>query len=428
MIALNDGEQHTVLRRFLWTEVVIPAQERLTQEQSDGGVYSASTTTTPTQVVVNDYIAEMIGSVQSLLLSNPSDGSGGDPNAANLAAMTTIVGDFVVRWAMKVMFDVFVEDDMLQTIRRLFLASDVAIFPFWAEPFASNMTYEEGQAIEESYKKVSSFLLSEAPVLRDYIPSEKSYNLSKKEYADLVVASLCSVQLLGVQQFLFSIFNVILPHYSNATDDAQLDPNDAHALASALLEALRLNAVVKTVNVILPSDTQINVGGTERSIPAGTTIAGSLALASWDETEFGDPFVYNASRPNLWSHSVGFGSAFGFDPSSLDVDINQMPPGRSCLGQNLVMKLGVDVLAASIKMEEAAIIEEEEERGDSLTSVECLSKFEALGFEADNFFLYDRYFKDDSKFIFPAAGVYKGVEGIEGTSNALPILTTMTMH
>ena len=36
LIALNDGEQHTVLRRFLWTEVVVPAQERLTQEQSDG--------------------------------------------------------------------------------------------------------------------------------------------------------------------------------------------------------------------------------------------------------------------------------------------------------------------------------------------------------------------------------------------------------
>ncbi|KAG7343646.1 cytochrome P450 [Nitzschia inconspicua] len=396
LLAMSDGGSdtdegrsgvHDILRKAMIDTIIVPAQQRVLDSSL--------------QSELNIFIDEMIEQLDK-------EAKMGTPDV-NTTLTTDVVGTFVTKWAFKVILDMDVDPQIISVIKTLFLMPSLSIYGFWVEPFASQLSFEDGAKIIAAFDSLVS-VVERSPVLQGYSPSESNFFLTKYDYARELAAFFSGASLLGVQHFILNIFTRIVP----SDDYVLLDPDDSHMLGNALLEAARFNPPVKNVNVILSENTSFKVGGADQTFPAGTSVMASILLSGFDEDFFPDSYTFDVERANLKSSLLTFAS-MGYDPQySFDTG------RRSCLGQHLVFKLSTDVLSAWLRRNGGPSIPSTGNSpslsggsiGEIPTSA-CVAKFAALGFESDNFHLYHRYFRDDSKFIYPPAGVYQGTLAIE---------------
>ncbi|KAG7371567.1 cytochrome P450 [Nitzschia inconspicua] len=377
---------HDALRKAMIDTIIVPAQQRILESNL--------------QSELNSFIDELIEQLDT-------EAKMGTPDV-NMTLTTDIVGTFVTKWAFKVILDMDVDPQVMAAIKTLFLMPSLSIYGFWVEPFASQLSFEDGAKIIAAFDSLVS-VVERSPVLHSYSPSEANFFLTKYDYARELAAFFSGASLLGVQHFILNIFTRIVP-----SDDYELlNPDDSHMLGNALLEAARFNPPVKNVNVILSQNTSLQVGGADKSFPAGTSVMASILLSGFDENFFPDSYTFDVERANLKSNILTF-AAMGYD-LQYSFDTGR----RSCLGQHLVFKLSLDVLSAWLRRDGGPSISFVGNSpslsggiGEIPTSA-CVAKFSSLGFESDNFHLYHRYFRDDSKFIYPPAGVYQGPLAIE---------------
>jgi hypothetical protein len=395
------------LRQSMIQDIIVPAQERVRQDAD-------------TQAVLAGHVENLVARLEAEARMGTTE--------VNQTMTVDLVADFVVQWAIKALLDMDIDPQVAALIKTLFLMPSLQIYGLWVEPFASQVSFEDGTKLAAAFDSLVTFVEA-SPPLQDYVPSANNFFLTKYDYARELAGFFSGAALLGVQHFVLNIFTqLVMPSSSSSTDiDLLLDPQDTHGLGKALLEAARFNPPVKNVNVVLPSDAALPVGvggGSDKIFPAGTSVMASILLSGFDERVFPDAYSLDVERPNLASNMLTF-AALGYDPQySFDQG------RRSCLGQHLVVQAGTDVLAAWLRRQSSSLGSTGASTGnDSVTaaaaavttttpsggisSTACMTQFAALGFESDNFHLYHRYFRDDSKFIYAAAGVYQGAQAIE---------------
>ncbi|KAL3917092.1 MAG: hypothetical protein SGILL_004874 [Bacillariaceae sp.] len=372
---------HGILRQNLIDTFMIPAQNRVKSDEE-------------TRDALQQYTDELIQNLQSLE---------GGPHS-NIEATTDFIRTFASRWVMKAMFEIELNDDTLALMRSLFMEGRFLAFSM--EPLASQISFEDGLKLSEAIESAVA-LVESTPAVRNYAPTASSFNLSKEEYTKFV-----TTVLLGVSPMLAVLIRNFFTEIPIDQLDA-LNPDNHLEIGRAVLESTRLNPAAKHVNTILSEDTILNVNGSPKLFPAGTPVAASILLASRDSEKFPNPHEFEI-RDNHEEDLITFATP-GNNTST------DLFPGRSCMGKHLAIKAGTDVLTALVRYHQTkSPSETSHNMTHSSKNVEsefqpqdCLAKFSALNFRFDNFHLYERYFRDDSTFILPAAGRYVGAQNIQ---------------
>eukprot|EP00558_Chaetoceros_sp_UNC1202_P006922 CAMPEP_0197237356 /NCGR_PEP_ID=MMETSP1429-20130617/4202_1 /TAXON_ID=49237 /ORGANISM="Chaetoceros sp., Strain UNC1202" /LENGTH=415 /DNA_ID=CAMNT_0042696339 /DNA_START=112 /DNA_END=1362 /DNA_ORIENTATION=- len=175
--------------------------------------------------------------------------------------------------------------------------------------------------------KVKKYILA-SPLMESYTPSGSNGNESADGYAGWILSLAGIAGIIGSSTLSLQVVRGI-------PSDLQIDLGDRKMLMLAVLEAARKQSPVNNINVILPSPRSMVVNGKQRTLRAGTVVAGSIGLASLDRDEFKEPNSFNMERENLLSSTVNFNSV-GFDPNGSG--------RRTCPGRNIAMKLACDIL------------------------------------------------------------------------------------
>jgi hypothetical protein len=186
-------------------------------------------------------------------------------------------------------------------------------------------------------RQAVKFIL-QSPLMEDYEPNEDNANLPKEEYARLLLDILGIAGMIGTSNLLIEVLTSIPDHAS-----AEIDTDDRHDIARAVLEAARARAPVNTINTILPKEKTIVVNGKEKSIAAGTVVAGSIGLACLDPGTFPNPDAFDHHRENLLEATVIFNSV-GYEAEGAGK--------RTCPGRTVAMEIACEVL---ILQREAAL-------------------------------------------------------------------------
>ena len=181
--------------------------------------------------------------------------------------------------------------------------------------------------------KAVSFIF-DSPLLSAYTPNEDNANLSKEEYARLLLDILGIAGIIGTGSLLVEIMTQI-------PDDAEIDVTDEHDVAKAVLEAARRRAPVNNINVIIPKAMTININGKPKTIKAGTVVAGSIGLASLDPGVFPNPNTFDHHRENLLKATMNFNSV-GYSPEGAGK--------RTCPGRTVAVKMA----SAALLLQRAA--------------------------------------------------------------------------
>lgn len=167
-----------------------------------------------------------------------------------------------------------------------------------------------------------------SPALENYVPSNESANLDKRNYAENILCVVSIAGCLGSMNLCMNVVDLIPKDYPINLDDKK-------EVTLAILEAARIKAPVNNVNVILQNDFVVTIKGRSYSLPKGTIVAGSIGLASVDPVQFPNPSKFDPKRDNLMSSTLNFNHV-GFSP----IGSGQ----RQCPGRNIAVKLASDLL------------------------------------------------------------------------------------
>lgn len=178
-------------------------------------------------------------------------------------------------------------------------------------------------------RRAVKFIL-QSPLMNDYVPNEDNANLPKEEYARLLLDILGIAGMIGTSNLLINVLTSI-------PDDTvtEIDTDDRHDIAKAVLEAARARAPVNTINTILPKEKTIVVNGKEKSIAAGTVVAGSIGLACLDPGTFPNPDEFDHHRENLLEAALVFNSV-GYEAKGAGK--------RTCPGRTVAVEIASEVL------------------------------------------------------------------------------------
>ena len=174
-------------------------------------------------------------------------------------------------------------------------------------------------------------MVMNSPALEKYVPSAANANLSKKDYAELILGVTGVAGLLGSMNLCMQVLNGIPKEYP-------IDVNNKMEVTLAVLEAARIESPVNNVNVVLHDNMALNINGKEHTFQPGTVVAASIGLSSLDPTQFEKPHKFNPKRENLMKATLNFNHV-GYSPIGSGK--------RQCPGRNIAMKLASDLLIHS---------------------------------------------------------------------------------
>ena len=132
-----------------------------------------------------------------------------------------------------------------------------------------------------------TYIVHESPYLENYKPF-LPVKLTKKGWADELSMITGVAAIIGGFNLVWSLMTKIPEDVAN-----KLDVNNHELLGNAVLEAIRIDAPVNNVNVILKYDTALHVGGREEIFPKGMVVAGSIGLTILDGDRYPDPLEFD---------------------------------------------------------------------------------------------------------------------------------------
>lgn len=194
------------------------------------------------------------------------------------------------------------------------------------KPFAGLMGCFQGK--RRRYFKLLTEVVISSPALANYVPSNEIGNLTKQNYAEIVLAVIGIAGCIGTSNLCKNVVDVIPKNYP-------INLNDKKEVTLAIIEAARVKAPVNNVNVTSPNEVIVNIKGKEHSLPKGTVLAASIGLASVDPAQFENPTKFNPKRDNLMTSVLNFNHV-GFSPEGSGT--------RQCPGRNIAIKLASDFL------------------------------------------------------------------------------------
>jgi len=308
-LTISDGDVHASVRMALIDHIILPAQERIKSDASVG-------------VLLEKYVKAFVTSASLI-------GKGLNP-----IPLRHTIDTFAIRWIMKAVFDLDIDDGVVDLMKYLFRGNiQDSFFSYHVEPFATKTTSDEqAQDLVNAFERLGLIIQDSSPLLA-YDHQRGNASMTKKDFS-LMLGELIGANVIALGIMIESMFEFIPDdHFINHTDPIEVE--------SAVLELARLRAPVDHVTTLLSKEAVFNVGGENKTFPAGTAVSSNLALANWDSNIFVDPMKFNHTRFNLRSHTVSFAYQ-GYNPSKM--------PRRSCPGKNIAMKAGSDVLTALLEM------------------------------------------------------------------------------
>ena len=169
-----------------------------------------------------------------------------------------------------------------------------------------------------------------SPALQKYTPSEATANLSKEDYAEMILSVIGIAGCLGSTNLCLQILTAIPDEYS-------INLEDKMEVTLAVLEAARLKSPVNNINVILKNELTLMIREKEYKFPKGTVVAASIGLSSVDASQFQNPHKYDPKREKLMTSCLNFNHV-GFSPVGAGT--------RQCPGRNIAVKMASDLLIA----------------------------------------------------------------------------------
>jgi hypothetical protein len=194
------------------------------------------------------------------------------------------------------------------------------------KPFTGLIDCFQGK--RRRYFKLLTQVVMSSPALANYVQSSETGNLTKQNYAEIVLAIIGIAGCLGSSNLCKNVVDVIPKDYP-------INLNDKKEVMLAILEAARVKAPVNNVNVISPNEVIVNIKGKDHSLPRGTVLAASIGLASVDPAQFENPTKFNPKRDNLMASLLNFNHV-GYSPDGSGT--------RQCPGRNIAIKLASDFL------------------------------------------------------------------------------------
>ena len=305
LLFLSDAEAggddtHAILHQHFWETVVPPAFGRLSDPAFDSYVKEA----------VSTIIAE----------------GGADHMPAS--RLTQIVQHMTAKYVFHSLLGVALTDIQLKQVDTFFYGESPlsAFVAGGVMPFSS--LFGCFQCSRNSLFSSLTDMAMNSPALEDYVPSDATANLSKQNYAELILSIVGIGGCLGSSNLCLQVLTAIPEGYS-------IDLENKVEVTLAVLEAARLNSPVNNVNSVLQNELTLAINGKEHSFPQGTVVAASIGLSCLDPGQFKDPHKFNPKRENFMKTTLTFNH----------VGFNAVGSGkRQCPGRNIAMKLASDLL------------------------------------------------------------------------------------
>ncbi len=296
----GGGDLHATIHKHFWETLIPPAFERTSDPVFDG------------------YVKNMVAEVEKK----------GGLGRIGKQDMTKLCRDLVIKYVFHALFGLSLNKKQIRDVGTLFFGGSPfssfvlgALKP-WGTPFGCC------QCKRDSLFNSLVAAVYDSPALQNYTPSAETANMSKDDYAEMVLTVAAIAGCLGTTNLVMQVVTAIPPDYVINLDDKK-------AVMLAVLEAARLKSPVNNVNLILQNPLTLEINGEEHTFKQGTVVAASIGLASVDPNQFPNPDEFDPTRENLMKTVMNFNHV-GFDPAGSGT--------RQCPGRNIAMKLGTTLL------------------------------------------------------------------------------------
>jgi len=303
----GGGTLHSALHEHIWQTLIPPAFARI----SSGGGGDGDNGADP----FKGYVKEAVVKLKAI---------GHKPNKEQTQQ---ILNPLAVQYIFHSVFGMALDAKQADDFHDLFFAKSFNSCVMGALRPYGNLF---GCCIGKRRRLISSLtdLILSCPALKDYVPSNSNGNLTKKNYAEVLLAVVGIAGFIGTSALCKQVLDDIPDEYS-------IDLDDKMAVTMAVLEAARMKAPVNNVNVMLGNKLTLTINGKEYTFDRGTPVAASIGLSSVDANQFDNPHVFNPERENLLSSSINFNH----------VGYSEVGSGkRQCPGRNIAIKLASDLL------------------------------------------------------------------------------------
>jgi len=253
----------------------------------------------------------------------------------NKKRITPVVQKMVVRYMYHAFFGAPLNDDLVNTVEHLFFTSGGAssYIGGGVKPLAAPFRCFQCKR-NTAITKVLKFIMK-SPSMENYTPSEENTNLSRENYARLLMEIIGIAAIVGSSNLCVSILTKI-------PDDYPIKMDSRNEVLLAVLEVARLFAPVNNINVVLHKEKKLTINKRGYAFPPGTLVAANIGVANLDSKVFTYPETFNPHRLLLERATLSFNHV-GFNPVGSGV--------RQCPGRNIAVKLAGDLLIESRKNE-----------------------------------------------------------------------------
>lgn len=290
---LSDAEaggddRHSLLHNFIWKTLIPPAFNRLSDPAFE------------------HYLKDAVKKISGEKIVSD--------------ATVKVIQEMTIKYIFHSILGIVLTHEQINHVHILFFGNNLG----GLKPHTSLFRFCQGKR-PRLFSSLTEVVLS-SPGLDDYVPSFESANLSKHNYAEIVLATIGIFGCVGSYNLCLQVLNGI-------PEDYEINMDDKKEVTLAILEAARLKAPVDIVNIILKEELIVTIQKISYNLPVGTIIAANIGLASVDPEFFKDPNTFDPNRENLMSSSLIFNHV-GYEPIGAGT--------RQCPGRNIAMKMASD--------------------------------------------------------------------------------------
>jgi hypothetical protein len=302
----GGGDTHATLHQYVWESLIPPAMIRLDDPAFDR------------------YLQDCVGKLMS--------------GGGNLGVKETrvIVRQTTIQYIFHAILGLPLSQAQISDVYTLFFSqsptSDYVLGIL--KPWSFAFHHFPCCCLQNTRTKLISSLtqfIVDSPALANYVQSQDNANLTKQEYAEVLLAVSGIAGCLGTSNLLLNVLNEIPKDYD-------IDLDSKMEVTLAVLEAARIRAPVNNVNVILQNKLQLDINSKGHTFPPGTVVAASIGTASNDLAKFKDPHKFNPKREHLMSANLNFNHV-GFNPVGAGT--------RQCPGRNIAVRAASQLLKIS---------------------------------------------------------------------------------
>jgi hypothetical protein len=305
ILFLSDTEAggedtHAILHQHFWKTFVPPAFGRLSEPAFDS------------------YVNEAVSAINAE----------GGVDKMPASRLTQILQHMTAKYVFHSLFGVVLTGTQLKQVDTFFYGkSPLSTFVFGGVvPFST--PFGCFQCSRNSLFSSLTKMVMNSPVLKDYVPTDATANLSKQNYAEVILSIAGVAGCLGPTNLCLQVLTGIPEGYF-------IDLENKIEVTLAVLEAARLKSPVNNVNSMLQNELTLTINGKEYTFPQGTVVSACIGLSSLDPGQFKDPHKFNSKRENLMQATLTFNH----------VGFNAVGAGkRQCPGRNIAVKLASDLL------------------------------------------------------------------------------------